>query len=136
LVALPGPPHPAGRSTVLEQAATTLALARLADRSDGWERLRADLLLGALSGERFITDADIEAGLEAAGFPVRGRALYAMATGPGTHPAEAWTSQALSRRFGQHGGRCLSTAVGTEQLVLVSLESGRRPDDRALAGLG
>ena len=76
LVALPGPPHPAGRATVLEQAATALALSRLADGEGAWSRLRAEGLIAAVLGERYTTVADIEARLEASGFPLRGRALH------------------------------------------------------------
>ncbi|MFE2774258.1 PucR family transcriptional regulator [Microbacterium resistens] len=83
LVALPGPPHPAGRATVLEQAATTLALSRLSDPSDAWARLRGDLLLGALLAERFVVTADIETRLAASGFPVAGRSLFAVVQGSG-----------------------------------------------------
>ncbi|WP_314149825.1 PucR family transcriptional regulator ligand-binding domain-containing protein, partial [uncultured Leifsonia sp.] len=53
LVALPGAAHPAGRSTVLEQAAVALALSRLADRDDDeWTRRSHYALLGALLGRR------------------------------------------------------------------------------------
>ncbi|MFD5215381.1 PucR family transcriptional regulator ligand-binding domain-containing protein [Microbacterium sp. NPDC058345] len=136
LVALPGPPHPAGRATVLEQAATTLALSRLAEPSDVWTRLRGDLLLGALLGERFVTEADIQARLQAAGFPVHRRALHAVAAGPGTPPADAWLPEALTDRLAVHGGRCLSAVVGAERLMLVSLPRGHRLPDAALSGLG
>ncbi len=135
LVALQGPAHPAGRATVLEQAATALALSRLAEPSDRWERLRGDLLLGALLGERFVAESDIEARLQASGFPVHGRALHAIAAGPAVHDV-AWHPQALAERFAEHGARCLSAAVGPELLVLVSLPGGRRLPDEILSGLG
>ncbi|MBS1674195.1 MAG: helix-turn-helix domain-containing protein [Actinobacteria bacterium] len=76
LIALPGPPHPAGPATVLEQAATALALSRLADGEGAWSRLRAEGLIATLLGERYTTLADIEARLESSGFPVHGRTLY------------------------------------------------------------
>jgi purine catabolism regulator len=49
LIALPGEPHPAGRSAVLEQGAIALALGRLADRDgDEWLRISHQHLLDAL----------------------------------------------------------------------------------------
>lgn len=76
LVALPGEPHPAGRSSVLEQAAVALALSRLADRDDDeWIRRSHDALLTALLGRRFARDGGMAARFEAAGFPVAGRVL-------------------------------------------------------------
>ena len=40
LIALPGPPHPAGRAAVLEQGAIALAIGRLADGdADEWSRI-------------------------------------------------------------------------------------------------
>ena len=52
LVALPGPPHAAGRASVLEQGAIALALGRLADgEADEWSRIgRGRLLDGLLAG--------------------------------------------------------------------------------------
>ena len=83
LVALPGPPHPAGPATVLEQAATALALSRLADGEGAWARLRAEGLIAALLGERYVSVADIEARLEASGFPLLGRTLYVAVSAAG-----------------------------------------------------
>ncbi|WP_295127957.1 PucR family transcriptional regulator [uncultured Leifsonia sp.] len=80
LVALPGEPHPAGRSSVLEQAAVALALSRLADRDDDeWIRRSHDALLAALLGRRFARDGGMAARFEAAGFPVAGRVLAGVA---------------------------------------------------------
>ncbi|MFF2052316.1 PucR family transcriptional regulator [Leifsonia sp. NPDC058194] len=82
LVALPGRPHPAGRSNVLEQAAVALALSRLADRdADEWTRQSHDRLLGALLGRRFATESGLVARFEASGLPVAGRALSGVAIG-------------------------------------------------------
>lgn len=75
LVALPGPAHPAGRMTVLELAATALALARLADGPDEWAMLPARDLVDALLSGRHAGDEDVAARLQAAGLPVRGRVL-------------------------------------------------------------
>ncbi|WP_179150885.1 PucR family transcriptional regulator ligand-binding domain-containing protein, partial [Leifsonia sp. NCR5] len=76
LIALPGLPHPAGRSNVLEQAAVALALSRLADRdADEWTRQSHDRLLGALLGRRFASESGLVARFEASGLPVAGRVL-------------------------------------------------------------
>jgi len=96
LVALPGPPHPAGPATVLEQAATALALSRLADGEGAWARLRAEGLIAALLGERYVTIADIEARLEASGFPVHGRSLFVAASSAADTPARSSSSGSLS----------------------------------------
>jgi purine catabolism regulator len=80
LVALPGPPHPAGRTTVLEQAATALALSRLADHgADEWTRASHERLIGALLGRRFSSDRALADRLEASGLPVEGRTLVGLA---------------------------------------------------------
>ncbi|MBS1699156.1 MAG: PucR family transcriptional regulator ligand-binding domain-containing protein, partial [Actinobacteria bacterium] len=134
LVALPGPPHPAGPATVLEQAATALALSRLADGQGAWTRLRAEGLITAMLGERYTTVADIEARLEASGFPVHGRTLFvavgaapvatALAASPSRHdlhkvrrsahgsaPDVREASQAVQIVAGSRGGS--GPAVGT-----------------------
>jgi purine catabolism regulator len=80
LIALPGRPHPAGRSTVIEQAAVALALSRLADRTaDEWMRHSHEQLLGSLLGRRFASEEGLAAGFEASGFPVAGRRLTGVA---------------------------------------------------------
>lgn len=80
LIALPGPAHPAGRSTVVEQAAVALALSRLADRDDDeWTRRSHAALLGALLGRRFASEDGLSAQVEASGFPLAGRHLYGVA---------------------------------------------------------
>jgi len=75
LVALPGPAHPAGRTTVLELAATALALARLADGPEAWAELPARELVDAVVNGRHTGADDAAARLQAAGMPVRGRVL-------------------------------------------------------------
>lgn len=80
LIALPGRPHPAGRSTVVEQAAVALALSRLADSTaDEWMRHSHERLLASLLGRRFASDEGLAARFEAAGFPVTGRRLSGVA---------------------------------------------------------
>lgn len=76
LTALPGPAHPAGRRTVLELGATTLALARLADPDgDEWLRLTSKQLFDALLDGRYRNDASLATQLNASGFPVEQRVL-------------------------------------------------------------
>ncbi|MFY9713106.1 MAG: PucR family transcriptional regulator ligand-binding domain-containing protein [Microbacterium sp.] len=79
LLAAPGAAHPAGRTTVLEQAATALALARLADGDGAWALLSQRRLLASLLEQQHATIADAQASLEASGFVVRGRRLQALA---------------------------------------------------------
>ena len=166
LVALPGPPHPAGRATVLEQAATALALSRLADGEGAWSRLRAEGLIAAVLGERYTTVADIEARLEASGFPLRGRALH-VAVGSGESAAPGRDDRHTMRRsahgFGENARgssqavpivtdpagraadpagraaddvRTLSADAGEERILLVSLPTGSRIPEALLAELG
>ena len=83
LIALPGPAHPAGRVSVLEQGAIALALGRLADGADEWTRIGRQRLVDALLEGRFAGVAGASARLEAAGLPVTGARLYGIvATGP------------------------------------------------------
>ncbi|VXB80445.1 Purine catabolism regulatory protein-like family protein [Microbacterium sp. 8M] len=142
LIALPGPPHPAGPATVLEQAATALALSRLADGEGAWSRLRAEGLIAALLGERYTTVADIEARLEASGFPVRGRTLH-VAAGPAAitpvpeRPVDALTlAHSGSPRDEGRGVGILSAVVDGERILLVSLPAGSRLPDALVADLG
>ena len=66
LIALPGPAHPAGRTSVLEQGAIALALGRLADGdADEWVRIGRQRLVDGLLAGRF-------AGLGGRGRPARG----------------------------------------------------------------
>ena len=80
LVALPGEPHTAGRTQVMEQAAVALAIGRLAEGdADEWTRLGNEQLLADLLGARYTSDAGIAARFEAAGLPVRDRLLVGIA---------------------------------------------------------
>ena len=92
LIALPGEPHPAGRSNVLEQAAVALALSRLSDRDDDeWTRRSHDALLTALLGRRFAGEGGVTARFEATGFPLSGRTIagVALRLRSGTLPVSA-----------------------------------------------
>jgi purine catabolism regulator len=80
LIALPGRPHLAGRTNVLEQAAIALALGRLADRgADEWTRTSHDRIVAALLGRRFAGEDSFADRLEAGGIPVSGRRLVGIA---------------------------------------------------------
>ncbi|WP_449283098.1 PucR family transcriptional regulator [Leucobacter sp.] len=76
LTALPGPPHPAGRRTVLELGAFALALGRLAD-PDGeqWLQLSSKHLFDVLLGGRYRRADELAVQLAAGGLPVEGRTL-------------------------------------------------------------
>lgn len=76
LVALPGPLHPAGRQTVLEQGATALAFGRLADGDAEWTLLAQRTLIDDLLGARFARADDIAARLRGLGFEVTGRRCH------------------------------------------------------------
>lgn len=141
LVALPGPAHPAGRSTVLEQAATALALSRLADGADAWARLRSEELVAAVLGERYVSASDIEARLDASGFPVHGRSLYAVVERirpQGARSGEPDASSAAPQdaaRADSEDARILTAAIGEERIRLVSADRGRRVPARILAAV-
>lgn len=133
LVGLPGEPHPAGRSNVLEQAAVALALSRLSDRDeDEWTRRSHDALLSALLGRRFAGEGGVTARFEAAGFPLAGRAVAGAAVRlrSGTLPvpaaqrvveaARAAGADAVAGRHPEQAGTLV---------VAVSARPGRRLSD-------
>lgn len=143
LTALPGPPHPAGRSTVLELGAFALALARLSDADgDVWMRLSAQQLFDTVLSGRYRRESDLAMQLAAAGLPVDGRVLIgATLTGSGPFGAHSSLERAhletALRRAVAPGGRVLvgadrervSSRDGTRLLALISFpvpEPGRR----------
>ncbi|MGF2949971.1 PucR family transcriptional regulator [Microbacterium alcoholitolerans] len=75
LVSLPGAAHPAGAVTVLELAATALALTRLADGPSAWAALPARDLVAAVAGGRHTGVDDVATRMQTAGLPLRGRVL-------------------------------------------------------------
>ena len=91
LVALPGPPHPAGRAGVLEQGAIALALGRLTDtEGDEWALIGRRRLLDELLAGRWSTAGGATARVEAAGMPVDGARLYGLvASGVDVRPETA-----------------------------------------------
>ncbi len=134
LIALPGPAHPAGRESVLEQGAIALAVGRLADGDvDEWGRIgRRRIMDGLLSG-RFAGVAGATARLEAAGLPVAGRTLFGLVVTGVPVSAEAVDAAATAL-----GGRALtgsapSRYTGPAATILLSLPERRRfSDDDAI----
>ena len=127
LIALPGPAHPAGRTSVLEQGAIALALGRLADGdADEWVRIGRQRLVDGLLAGRFAGLGGAAARLEAAGLPVDGAHLYGVvATGAPTPPG---APDAAARAF---GGRAIdgvapdsagtASGSGAARIVLLSV---------------
>lgn len=145
LIALPGPAHPAGRTSVLEQGAIALALGRLADGDDDtWGRIGRRRLVEHLLSGRFAAPGGAAARLEAAGLPLTGADLYGLVlTGGATGAGDA---DAAARAL---GGRALEGrpqgggAAASARVVLLSMPAGTRFDDAtangfaaALAGSG
>jgi purine catabolism regulator len=137
LVALPGPAHPAGRTSVLEQGAIALALGRLADGDDDtWGRIGRQRLVEHLLSGRFAAPGGAVARLEAAGLPLAGADLYGLVltgrAGDGVGDADA-AARALGGRAiegrPQSGGDAASARV-----VLLSLPVGTPFDDATARG--
>lgn len=135
LIALPGPVHPAGRTSVLEQGAIALALGRLADGDDDtWARIGRQRLVEHLLTGRFGSAGGAAARLDAAGLPLDGADLYGLvATGPTRDGAADEAARNL-------GGRALEArpqagdAPASARVVLLSLPAGTRFDDATARG--
>lgn len=128
LTALPGPPHPAGRDTVLELGAFALALARLADpEGEQWIELTSKRLFDAVLEGRYSGERELTTQLAAGGLPVDGRVLLgATLTGTGdfgTHDSLelAILSTALRRAVAPDGHVVLAPAPGDTRSLLVLL---------------
>ena len=117
LVALPGPAHPAGRTTVLELAATALALARLADGPEAWAELPARELVDAVVSGRHTGEDDVAARLQAAGLPVRGRVLSVLIA----EGADAAATGALIAAISAAGGAASDAATAGRDLDVRAL---------------
>ncbi len=132
LIALPGPAHPAGRTSVLEHGAIALALGRLADGDDDtWGRIGRQRLVEHLLGGRFAASGGAAARLEAAGLPVHGADLYGVVVAGRGAEGEA---DAAARVLGGRAldGRPVGTgAAASARVLLVSLPAGTRFDDDA-----
>lgn len=133
LVALPGQPHPAGRTNVVEQAAVALALSRLADRdADEWTRRSHDALLSALLGRRFAGEQGLAARFEAAGFPLADRVLAGSALRSRTGvfgPAAASRVVEAARAGGVDAVAARHPAEPGVLVVALSARPGRPPAD-------
>ncbi|MFE5672859.1 PucR family transcriptional regulator ligand-binding domain-containing protein [Agromyces sp. NPDC056523] len=132
VIAMPGPAHPAGRTSVLEQGAIALALGRLADGDDDtWARIGRQRLVEHLLTGRFGTAGGASARLESAGFALAGADLYGVVAsgriGDGTvdEAARRLGGRALEGRP-QAGG-----APASARVLLLSLPAGTRFDDAA-----
>ena len=137
LVALPGPPHPAGRVGVLEQGAIALALGRLTDGvGEEWARIGRRALLEDLLSGRFGAFGAATARVEASGVPVDGACLVGLVlAGGGSAIAEAIVggvdaaAQALGGRA-LSSGRPASGAEGRDGIrLLLSLPPRLAVDD-------
>ena len=132
LIALPGPTHPAGRMSVLEQGAIALALGRLADPDgDEWARIgRTRLLDGLLTG-RYAGVGGASARLEAAGLPIEGARLYGMVITGTRASAEAIDRAARALAGRAIGGAAPQSISDQGSIALLSLPNGVRFDDSA-----
>lgn len=142
LIALPGEPHPAGRSAVLEQGTIALALGRLADRDgDEWLRISHQHLLDALLEGRYASSAGVAARLEAARLPVAGRMLIGLVVEDRDRALTANAIPAVTAAAFGIGGRAIagmaSNVAGQPAAQLagqlagcLSVPSDARLDDR------
>ncbi|MBM7503399.1 PucR family transcriptional regulator ligand-binding domain-containing protein [Agromyces aurantiacus] len=135
LIALPGPAHPAGRTSVLEQGAIALALGRLADgEDDTWARIGRQRLVEHLLTGRFGSAGGAAARLAAAGLELTGTDLYGLVATGRTREGAA---DDAARRL---GGRALEgrpssgEAPASARIALLSLPAGTRFDDAAAEG--
>ncbi|ANJ28663.1 hypothetical protein ATC03_02945 [Agromyces aureus] len=122
LIALPGPVHPAGRTSVLEQGAIALALGRLADGpSDEWTRIGRQRLVDGLLAGRFAGVAGAAARVAAAGLPIEGAVLHGMVASGA--PVASGVADAAARAFAGRAIDGAANAAGSStsaRIVLVS----------------
>ena len=123
LIALPGPAHPAGRTSVLEQGAIALALGRLADgEADEWVRIGRQRLVDGLVAGRFAGLAGAAARLEASGLAISGARLHGVVASGA--PIAMGAADAAARTL---GGRAIDAAAPDSvpysgaRIVLLSL---------------
>lgn len=143
LVALPGPPHPAGRVGVLEQGAIALALGRLTDGAgEEWARIGRRALLEDLLSGRFGAFGAATARVEASGVPVDGACLVGLVfTGGGSSAAQAIVggvdaaAQALGGRALSSGGPAPGSEGRDGIRLLLSLPPRLAVDDALVTRL-
>lgn len=137
LIALPGPPHSAGRVAVMEQAAIALALGRLTEGPDDeWARLGQRLLVDRFLEHRYASTPDIAARWAAAGFVSEGRTLYGLVSTGSPLRSEAVESAARAIGGGVLVGSELRGVSAPAIPILLSLPAGSRLDDRAIRAFG
>ncbi|QBE49353.1 PucR family transcriptional regulator [Leucobacter triazinivorans] len=135
LTALPGPPHPAGRRTVLELGAFALALGRLADpEGEQWLELGSKRLFDVLLGGRYRRADELAVQLAAGGLPVEGRTLLgATLRGIGdfdsTHGHDAPLERAILET-------ALRRAVAPEGRVILAPDTADSGSPMGRAGIG
>ncbi|MBT2474703.1 PucR family transcriptional regulator ligand-binding domain-containing protein [Microbacterium sp. ISL-103] len=116
LLALPGPVHPAGRHTVLEQGATALAFGCIADGGDAeWSLLAQRGVIDDLLGARFARADDIDARLRAGGFALADRRCHGIVARGSASISE------LAYRARQAGFAVVAARVGDDDVALLSL---------------
>lgn len=116
LSALPGPAHPAGRLTVLEQGATALAFGCLADGGDAeWAVLAQSGLIDDLLGARFAGPDDIAARLAAGGFGFVDRQCH------GIVARGAVSASELASRARESGCAVVAARVELDDVALLSV---------------
>lgn len=135
LVALPGPPHPAGRAAVLEQGAIALAIGRLADGdSDEWARIGRRRLLDGLLAGRFAGIAGASARVEAAGLPLHRARLYGIVVSGAAVRAEQADAAARALRGRALAGSAPEGVAAPATTILLSLPADAGFDDEAAIG--
>lgn len=116
LLALPGPAHPAGRHTVLEQGATALAFGCIADGGDAeWSLLAQRAVIDDLLGARFARADDIDARLRAGGFTLADRQCHGIVARGARSIGE------LAYRARQAGFAVAAARVADDDVALLSL---------------
>lgn len=126
LLALPGPAHPAGRSTVLEQGATSLAFGCIADGEGAWTLLAHRSMIDDLLGARFARHEDLAERLKAGGFALSGRQCV------GIVAQGAGSISGLAYRARQAGFEVVAARVGSDDAALLSLPASARLTDEIL----
>lgn len=128
LSALPGPAHPAGRITVLEQGATALAFGCIAEGGDAeWSLLAQSGVIRDLLGARFVSPADIAARLAAGGFVVDGRVCH------GIVARGAVSASELAYRARQAGCAVSAAEIDRDDVALLSLPASAVLTDQLAA---
>jgi purine catabolism regulator len=135
LLALPGPPHPAGRAAVLEQGAIALAIGRLADgEADEWARIGRRRLLDGLLAGRFTGVAGASARVEAAGLPIQRARLHGVVVSGAPVRAERADAAARALRGRALAGSAPDGVAAPAAALLLSLPVDVDLDDETARG--